>query len=48
VKYEDQFGEVPRISSLRQVVPLIMLLYLIMFLLITDAPVNLMGPNRFP
>jgi hypothetical protein len=33
--HEDQVGEVPKISSLRQVVPLITLLYLIMFLLIT-------------
>jgi hypothetical protein len=31
---EDQLGEVPRNSSHRQVVPLITLLYLIMFLLI--------------
>jgi hypothetical protein len=36
------------ISSLRQVVPLITFLYLIMFLLITViCLVNLMGPNRF-
>jgi hypothetical protein len=40
---------VPGISSLRQVVPLITFLYLIMFLLITvHAQVNLMGPNRYP
>jgi hypothetical protein len=32
---EDQFGEVPEISSLRQVVPLITFLYLIIFMLIT-------------
>jgi hypothetical protein len=36
------------ISRLRQVVPLITFLYLIMFLLITvTCQVNLMGPNRF-
>jgi hypothetical protein len=34
-KPEDQFGELPGISSHRQVVPLITFLYLIMFMLIT-------------
>jgi hypothetical protein len=37
------------IASHRQVVPLITLLYLIMFLLITvTCSGNLMGPNRLP
>jgi hypothetical protein len=36
-KPEDQLGEVPGISNIRQVVPLITLLYLIMFLLIIVA-----------
>jgi hypothetical protein len=41
---------VPRISSLRQVVPLITPFYLIMFALnhCDMLRLNLMGPNRFP
>jgi hypothetical protein len=40
---------VPGISSLRQFVPLVTFLYLIMFMLITvTCLVNMMGPNRFP
>jgi hypothetical protein len=35
VESEDQIGEIPRVAPKRQVVPLITLLYRIMFLLIT-------------